>query len=297
MLGNSFVHLGSYIFLFGISFIFLFPFLFMAVTSLKTNADLLDATVGWIPRSIKLKNYIMAMDAMQYPKYFLNSLILTVSATVGHVVSCSFIGYGLARYQFAGKRLLMFFVILSIIIPIQTIIIPLYVVYSNLNWLDSYLPIIIPSFFGFGLKGGLFIFIARQFLLSIPKEMEEAARIDGCGFLKIFFRIVMPIVKPMFLVMIVLSFVWHWNDFYEPSIYFGKPEILPLPSMLKNLISFANRPIEEILKTGSYMESEELYNSATIMAGCAITIAPLLVMFAFVQKKFVQSVERTGLVE
>lgn len=297
LLGNTIIKIGMYVLLLGIAFIFIFPFLFMAVTSIKTNADLLDPTVGWIPKTVKIKNYIMAAQAMQYNKFFFNSLFLTLVATFGHIVSATFIGYGLARYRFRGRNLLFLMVILAIIVPTPTIIIALYMTYSNFGWIGTYLPILVPCFFGFGLKGGLYVFISRQFLLSLPKEMEEAARIDGCNFLAIFLRIVVPIARPLILVMTVLSLVWTWNDYYEPIIFLNSPSMQPLPSALTAIINYANMPIEEIMKLYPYINEEDLFNKATVMAGCAITILPLLFMFSFVQEKFVQGIERTGLVE
>ncbi len=288
---------GMYILLIGIAFIFLYPFIFMIVTSLKTNADLLDPTVGWIPRNLRFSNYSMAFSLMKFKSYIWNSLLITGVCTIGHLISCTMVGYGLARYKFKLRGPLFFLVILSIVIPLQTIMIPSYVMYINIGWFETFLPVFVPTFLGLGLKGGLFIFLARQSFLSLPKEMEEAARIDGCGFLGIFLRIVVPIARPLILVILVLSIVWHWNDFYEPSIYF-KQSMQPLSSGIKTLITLSSRTREQLeLELGRPVTDDDIVNTATIMAGSAMTLAPLMVMFMFLQKKFVQGIERSGLVE
>ncbi|NLC68629.1 MAG: carbohydrate ABC transporter permease [Clostridiaceae bacterium] len=205
--------LAMYVLLFDLVFVFVFPFLYMLVTSLKTNADLNDLTVNWVPSRLKFYNYVFAYRILDYWRFFKNSLFLTAATTTGHVLACSFVGYGFARYNFLGKKFLFFFVIVALIVPVQTLIIPTYILFSTMKWLNTYLPLIVPTFFGFGLKGALFVFIFRQFYLNLPKEIEDAAKIDGCGFLRTYWEIVLPIAQSAFWVTIVLSIVWHWNDF------------------------------------------------------------------------------------
>ncbi len=295
--GSTALRIGMYILLIGIAFIFLYPFIFMAVTSLKTNSDLMDPTIGWIPRNLRFANYSMAFTLMQFKTYIWNSLLITAVCTVGHLVSCTFVGYGLARYKFRLRGFLFLMVILTIIIPLQTTLIPSYILFANIKWTDTFLPSFVPSFLGLGLKGGLFIFLARQTLISMPKEMEEAARIDGCGFLGTFFRIVVPMARPLLLVILVLSIVWHWNDYYEPSIYF-KQNMQPLSSGIKTLITLSLRTRDELEQLlGRPVTDDDIVNTATVMAGSVMTLTPLMVMFIFLQKKFVQGIERSGLVE
>ncbi len=295
--GSVGLNIGMYILLIGIAFIFLYPFIFMIITSLKSNSDLIDPTIGWIPRYLRWENYAMAFKLMGFTKYIGNSVLITLVCTLGHLISCTFVGYGLARFKFKGRGLLFFLVILTIIIPIQTTITPSYIMFANIKWLNTFLPTFVPSFLGLGLKGGLFIFLARNFLLGLPKEMEEAARIDGCSFIGIFFRIVVPIVRPLLLVILVLSLVWHWNDYYEPSLYF-KQDMQPLSTGIKELITLSKLTDEERERIlGRPVTDDDIVNTATVMAGSFITLTPLIVMFMFLQKQFIQGVERTGLVE
>ena len=288
-------HIFIYILLINLAFVFVYPFMYMFVTALKSNADLNDITVNWIPKTIKLENFKIAKELIKYNKYIINSVFITVLATTGHILSCSFIGYGFARFNFPFKKLLFFLVIVSFIVPVQTIIVPLYMTYQNFGWLDTYWPLIVPTFFGFGLKGALYVFIFRQFYLGLPKELENAAKIDGCGFLKTYWLIVLPIAKAAFWVVLVLSVVWHWNDFYEPAIYISKTTMSVLPSRINAIVSVINAPPEQLFELLELIEGEDTINNAVIMAGTFLVILPVLIGFAFVQRKFMQGIERTGI--
>ena len=182
------------------------------------------------------------------------------------------------------------------IIPIQTLVIPMYILYQKLGLLNSYLPILVPTLFGFGLRGGLYIFIFRQFFLRLPFELEDAAKIDGCSFLGTFYRIVLPISQPALLVSSILAMVWHWHDFYEPSIFIRQSTLLPLTSMLPKLFDMLYG-MEEDLQTAFEQDLTLMYNDALAMAATVLVILPVLIVFAVVQRYFIQGVERTGLVE
>lgn len=288
--------LSMYMLLFGLAFVFLFPFLYMIVTSFKTNADLHDFTVNWVPTVLKYENYAIAFRALGYIDFAKNSFLLTAVATAGHLLSCSFIGYGFARYAFPLKKTLFLLVIFAFIVPIQTLIVPMYTIFVNLGWIQTYLPILVPAFFGFGLNGALFIFIFRQFYVGIPRELENAAKIDGCGFLRTYWFIVLPVARPVFLVVLVLSMVWHWNDFYAPAIYAPRPEMATLPARLNVIVSMVDAPPETLfggLTTAD--EAEKSVNNAVLMAGSFMVIAPVMLGFALLQRKFMQGIERTGL--
>ncbi|HOJ11108.1 MAG TPA: carbohydrate ABC transporter permease [Clostridiales bacterium] len=295
--GEKVAKLATYVLLFDLAFVFLFPFLYMIVESLKTNADLYDLTVNWVPRTLKFQNYVIAFRVLEYTKYIKNSLVITIMATIGHVLACSFVGYGFARHDFPGKNWLFILVIVALIVPVQTVIVPMYMLYANLKWLNTYLPVILPTFFGYGLKGALFIFIFRQFYLGLPKELENAAKIDGCGFLRTYWNIVLPVARSAFMVAVVLSLVWHWNDFYEPAIYVTKPVLTILPARLNSLVTLVNNPPENLFAEMSIGDGEDTLNNAVLMAGTFMIVLPVIISFAFLQKKFIQGIERTGLVE
>lgn len=287
-----------YILLIGLAFVFVYPFLFMIVTSLKSNADLSNFAVQWIPTEFKFENYSIAWDLLDFNKYFKNSFIVMALTTFGHIMSCSFIGYGFARYNFPLKKFLFGCVILGFIVPVQTIIIPLFLTYTNLGWINSYLPLIVPTFFGFGLKGALFIFLFRQFYLTLPRDLENAALIDGCGFFKTYWKVVFPLAQSTLVVAMVLSVVWHWNDFYEPGIYISKAALGFLPPRINSIISVVNAPPDtlfDMLANLGLEDGEDTLNNAVIMAGTTLISTPILVFFAFAQRKFMQGIERTGI--
>lgn len=283
-----------YLLLLGLSFVFLYPFLYMISKSLMTNDDLNNFMVVWLPRSLHFQNYATAAKLMNFARGFGNSLFVTLIATAGQLLSCSMAGYGLARFRFPGRTACFFVVILAMIIPTQTIIVPLYLLYAKLGWLNTFLPLIVPAFLGYGLKGALFIFIFRQFYSGLPKELEEASQIDGCGFLRTYGYIVFPVARSAFMVVLVLALVWHWADYFEPSIFVSKADLQLLSSGLNN-ISNALTLASDTLETVYDINDNNALNNAVVMAGTFMTVAPMIVMFAFLQKKFIQGVERTGL--
>ena len=281
-----------YVMLINFAFIFIFPFLYMVVNSLKSNTDLYDPTVNWIPKEIWVNNYRLANVILKYSRYVWYSIQITIIPTIGHLVSCSLIGYGFARYEFPGKRIIFFMVVVAMIVPVQTIIIPQYMLFSNLNWVNTLLPVFVPSFFGFGLKGALFIYLFMQYFKGLPKELEEAAYVDGCGFIKTFVRIVLPLAQSIFIVTIMLSMVWRWNDFYEPGIYLVRFDLAVLPARLQAISHMVNFPSEEML---AMMDDYSMINNGVLMAGTAMVIAPVIVAFGFLQRRFIQGIERAGL--
>lgn len=284
------------VFLIAILFVYVYPFLYLITTSLKSFDDLFNLSVNWIPRKIDLSNFIKAVDILKLPHHMPISIILTGISVTTHLFIDSFIAYGLARYKFPGKGILTFVMILSILIPLQVILLPQYIEFSFFGWSNSYIPLILPLFFGFGLKSGLFIFIFRQFFLGLPKSLEEAAMIDGCGFLKTFFKIVLPTAKTSMLVCGVMATVWHWNEYLSPSIYLREANLWPLPSMLPLLYNEYSKVFLSDSASAA-IDLSTAVTEATVAAGILIVIIPLLIGFAFIQKQFIEGVERTGLVE
>lgn len=291
--------LGVYLLLFDVAYVFIFPFLYMIVTSFKSPTDLADITVNWVPRTLQWSNYKLAFTTLQFWPHLWNSLVIGVVAVFGHLLSGSFVGYGLARYKFPGGKVIFALVVVTLIIPTQTLIIPTYIMFSRLGLINTFVPILLPTFFGFGLRGGLFIFIFRQFYVRLPHELEDAAKIDGCSFLRTWWNIVVPISQPAVLVSSILGFVWHWHDFYEPSVYLQKGNLMPLPAMLPQLFrllrALQNTP--EMAKDMMENEFYMMFNDAMAMAATVVCLVPVLIIFAVVQRYFIQGVERTGLVE
>ena len=292
---NFLIKIFLYALLIGVRYVCLFPFLYMIITSIKTSADLGDVTVNWIPNSIKWDNFKIAARAIGFGQGAKNTVLQTLLSTLGHLFSCGMAGYALARYKFKGQKMVFIIVIISIIIPLQTLIIPNYIMFANMELLNTMWPIVLPCFFGMGLQGGLFVFIFRQFFLGIPKEIEEAAKIDGCSFLGAYFRVVLPMSKSILLVVSVLSIVWHWNSSYEASIYISKNVLKPLSSKISVIVDYVTNPPEEFFDALTTSSSEQVINVAVLMAGCFLILLPIMIGFAIVQRYFIQGMERSGL--
>lgn len=278
-----------------LSFVFLYPFIKMITQSLMTDDDLINITVKWLPSELTWSNYSVAFKKLQFGTYVWNSVKVAVAATIGHVFSCAMTGYAFARYQFRFKGLLFGFVILSMIVPVQTIIIPSYMQYSNWGWVNSelYLPLLVPTFFGFGLSGGFFIFLFRQFFLGLPYEMEEAARVDGCGPIRTYLRIMLPMSQSSLLVCSVLSLVWHWNDYFEPGVYVTDVWLKMLPNRLPSLYAELNKEQHTMIQVNEI--EGIMFNEAMLMAATFLCIIPILILYLILQRRFMEGVERSGL--
>ncbi len=283
-----------YAVMFGLAFIFLYPFLYMLATSLMNSSDLNNNLVRWLPRELHFNNYTMAIRLMDYWVGLKNSTFVTVAATVGQLISCSMAGYALARFEFFGRKLAMFFVILAMLVPVQSIIVPQYLIYTNLEWLNTFNPMVIPSFFGFGLRGPLFIYIFRQFFLGQPRELEEAARVDGCGFIRTFTRVVFPVARSVYIVVLVLAIIWHWADHYEPSMYLNKNNIMLVSMRLQGVAEMVMMP-PDVLQTEHNINDNNVLTDATLMAGTFMVVLPVLIVYGFLQRQFIQGIERSGL--
>lgn len=279
----------AYLMLANISFVFLFPVLYLVVTSAQTVEDFVDPTVYWIPTRIQWENYVLAFKGLFYPQALLNSAFVSVLSAVAQVLSASLVGYGFARGRFPGRDALFMLAMLTFLIPPQTIIVPLFMLYKSLRWIDTYYPFVVPAFFGHGLRGALFIFVFRQFFRGQPWELEEAARIDGAGALRTYLQVMLPLARPAILVVFLFSLVWHWNDFFEPSVYLYNQARFTLPLRLN--IFYTGLQIV----TGA--QAGELYNEPLVMAASLLVIIVPLLIYLVAQRYFVQSIERTGLVE
>lgn len=253
----------------------------------------MNTAINWIPNHLHFNNYKVAWDTLSYPQSFLNSVIITLFSTIGHIVSASFVAYGFARTKLPFKNLLFVCLIFTIIVPSQVIIMSLYTQFGTFGWNNTFLPIIVPSFFAFGLKGGIYVFIFRQFFISLPKELEDAAYIDGCGMFKTFFKIIMPISRSSVLVCGIISMVWHWNDYYEATVYLGKPSLKPLTALFPAIYESSQKALMDIeaLATGRAI------TQGVVLAAIVLAEIPIFIIYMFLQKYFMVGIERTGIVE
>lgn len=294
LMNSSFwVRTFMYIFLIDLSVVFLYPFLFMIVTSFKSPTDIMNSTITWVISQFYYPNYTSAFSSLHYIEDSVKTVLYCAFSTLGHIMVCSFVGYGFARYKFKGKTLFFMMLILAMVVPLQTIIIPEYLLYAKLGMSSGFGPLVIPTWFGFGLKGALFVFIFRQFYLSLPKSLEEAAAVDGCTPIETFFKIAFPSSIPPIIVSIVLSVVWHWNDYYEPSIYLGDETQMLLPMRLPRI--FSAMEMVSIDADSLLGISEGLYTKGVAMAATFLCVLPILIFYLFFQKQFRQGIENSGI--
>lgn len=277
-----------YVILIDLAFVFLYPFIYMITTSLKQPEDLLDFAIKWIPKSLAWENFYYGMEGLQFMTHFKASAMISGLSVIGQLLSCSFIAYGFARIKFPGREVLFFLCMFTMIVPPQTIIVPLFMQYKEMGWNDSILPLVVPAFFGGGLRGALFIFLFRQLFKGLPWELEDAARVDGCGSFKVYWRIIMPLTTPAIVVTTLLSLVWHWNDYFEPSIFLTSEDKYTLPMMLPRLYNSLST-----VKGSNF----EVFSLPVVMGATFVVLLPMLLVYLFLQRYFIQGVERSGLVE
>ena len=295
-------------FLIGVSFIILYPLIYMLSISFRTAADMADPSVVWIPKHLSLEAMKDSFSAMDYPRALWNTVRLGLFSSLLQVMSCAVVGYGFARFEFKFKRLLFALVLFTIIVPSSVVYVPTYLSYKSfdlfglgsliglftgkpltVNLLNTGWTLYSPAFCGVGIRSGLFIYIFRQFYRGLPRELEDAAYIDGCGFVKTFLRVIMPNAGPAFLTVFLFSVVWYWNDYYFTTMYFTNVRT----------VSTALATLGSLLGTregsGAFLNDEYLI-STRMQAGCLLSIAPLLIMYVALQRYFTEGIERTGLV-
>lgn len=275
-----------YFVLLNIVFLYLYPIFYMLATMLKNTTDLLDPTVRWIPRTFHWDNLKLAWEGLNYLDALGNSLLIAGTGSLFHIVSCSLTGYAFARFRFPGRNVLLGVLIISFLIPPQTVLIPFYVMFSKLGLTGTMFGVTLPALFAQGVRGALFVIIFRQFFMTLPKELDEAAKIDGAGALHIFARVMLPLAKPAIVVVFLFSFVWHWNETFVSGLMLGR-DGLPLSLSLSGL--------HRVL-SGIYGEGDSA-NETVKMAASFLIIVPPLLLYAVAQKWFVQGIEKSGLVE
>ncbi len=275
-----------------IGFVYLFPLLNMISTSFMNMDDLLDTSVKWIPSSFYLQNYIDAAKSMDFWVSFAKGFVIAGAPTLCNIVICMVVGYGFARYEFKGKKILMVVLIFSYILPSQVTMIPKFVLYNNMGILGTLWTFILPALFGNGLNAPIFILIFYQFFKQVPKVLMEAAAIDGAGHFKAFFRIAVPSAVPAIITVLLFSFVWYWNESYLTELYVQGLQANPFWSnlvvQLKNFdTSFSTRAT-----TGDVATS---LSESVRMAATTLSILPLLIAYFILQRFFVESIDRSGI--
>ena len=251
----------------------LFPFYWMVATSFKTEARVFAFPPEWVPNPPILDNYRYIFAELPFTRYVLNSLKVSLLWTLGVVLSSSLAAYAFARVRFRGRDTLFMITLAALMIPGQITMIPLYVVMARIGWVDTQLPLIVPAYFGsaFG------IFLLRQYFLTIPQELNDAAKIDGCSHFGIYWRIMMPLSKAVLATLALLAFMGSWNDLLGPIIYLYREQLFTLPLALTRF------------------RSQYFTQWANMMEGATVSLVPILVIFLFTQQYFVRGVVLSGL--
>lgn len=286
-----------FVILFGIGFIVLYPLIYMVSCAFRERSDMNDPTVMWLPRHYTLDIIRETWRIMDFGSTLKNTFFLNIGCSLVQVMSCAVTGYGFARFSFKGKRLLFGIVIMMILVPPQVISLPLYTQFRffgikgifSVNLIDSMLTMYLPAMTANGIRSGLMILIFRQFFRGLPKELEDAACIDGCGPFMTFVRVMIPNAASAFLTVFLFSVVWYWNDYYVSTAFFT--DTRTVATVLYDLDSRLSRAL--------YGDSRIRPSARELIvwkeAGCLMSVLPILIMYVFLQKHFTEGIERSGL--
>ncbi|MCD8397114.1 MAG: carbohydrate ABC transporter permease [Lachnospiraceae bacterium] len=267
---------GSYLVILVNGVVLLYPIIWMFFATFKTNEEIFGTT-ALLPSSFNLKNYIEGWTGtvIPYTKYFINTAILVIPTTLFTIVSSSLVAYGFARFRFPGKKILFAILIATLMLPNSTIIIPRYMLYNKLHWLDSYLPFYVPAILA---CNPFFSYMLIQFMRGLPRELDESAYIDGCGTFRVFYQILLPLMKPAMFSAALFQFMWTYNDYFNSLIYIN--------SVKKYTVSLALR---------LSLDAESVVVWGKVLAMAFVAVVPLIILFFSAQKYFVEGIATSGL--
>jgi len=267
--------IAVYIALLAVGITMLVPFGWMIVSSLRDKTEFFRQVGGLFPSGVHWSNYLQAWTTVPFADFFTNSVLVAACVTLGQLITCSFAAYAFARLKFRGRDALFIAYLSTMMVPTQVTMIPLFIMMVKLRWIDSYTALIVPF-----LASAYGCFLLRQFFLTIPQELEDAATIDGCGHWSIYTRLILPLSKPALSAFGVIAFLGSWNSFIWPLIVINRPSMKTIPIGLQSLQGF-------------YGDG----NWAVLMAGAVIAALPMLVIFLIAQKQFIEGITLTGLKE
>lgn len=254
----------------------LYPLIWMAVSAFKpSHLVLTDPSI--IPTELTLENFVNGWVVGGFPfwVFFGNSLVIALSAILGNLLSCSLTAYALARLEFRARNIYFAIVLVTVMLPMHAVVIPQYIVFSNLGLVNTFVPLILPKFLA---TDAFFIFLMVQFIRGIPRQLDEAAAIDGAGPFRVFVSIILPLMKPALITTAIFTFIWTWNDFFGQLIYLTDSSVFTVPIALNALV-----------------DSESNQGTGTLMAMSVLSLIPLLLFFAFAQKHLIRGIATTGL--
>ena len=258
--------------------VMIYPLVWMVMSSFKDTNTIFTTATSLIPEKFTLQNYVNGWKGFAkvgFGTFFKNSLFISITATIGTVLSSSVVAYGFARCKFPGRKLLFAAMLASMMLPAQVLMIPQYLWYQKLNWVGSYMPLIVPYFFA---VQGFFVYLISNFISGIPKDLDEAAKIDGCSYVSIFTRIILPLIKPALVTAGIFSFMWRWDDFLSALLYVNKSSKYPVSLALK-----------------LFCDPGSSSDYGAMFAMASLSILPSVLIFIFFQRYLVEGISTSGL--
>ncbi len=261
--------------LIAVSLLMLYPLLWMVASSLRPNDDIFTSP-GLLVDTFDFDHYPTGWNALTYPfnTYLLNSFLVVLGSVIGNLISCSMAAYAFARLRFRARRLSFVAMLVTIMLPIHVLIIPQYVFYAQLGWINTYLPLIVPKFLA---TDAFFIFLMVQFIRGIPRELDEAARIDGAGHARIFGQIMLPLMVPALATAAIFTFIWTWNDFFTQLIFVTEPDLYTVPVALR-----------------SFIDAQTTSDFGAMFAMSVVSLVPVFLVFLFGQRFLLRGISTTG---
>jgi len=256
--------------------VMLYPVIWMVVSSLRPGNEIFREP-GLLVKDLRIDNYRLGWNALTEPftRYLLNSAAVVLGAVLGNLVSCSMAAYAFARLEFVGKKFWFAIMLLSIMLPIHVVIVPQYILFSQAGWINTFLPLVIPKLLA---TDAFFIFLMVQFIRGIPRELDEAARIDGCGRAGTFLRVILPLMVPALATTAIFTFIWTWNDFFSQLIYLTDPKMYTVPVALR-----------------SFVDATAESSWGSMFAMSVVSLVPIFLAFLLGQRFLIKGIATTGI--
>jgi multiple sugar transport system permease protein len=271
-------HTLTHLFIIALGMVMIYPILWMIISSFKPN-NMIFSDPGLIPKAVTIENYISGWKGyagVSFGRFFANSFLMCAGAVVGNLIACTMAAYAFARLEFTGRSFWFAVMMVTLMLPAHVTIVPRYILFNTFGWVGSYLPIIVPKFLA---TDAFFVFLLVQFIRSLPKELDEAAIIDGCGKGGVFLRIIVPLASPALVTVALFTFLWTWDDFFNHLLYLTNPSIFSVSRALRTFVGDAGA----------------VSNWGGALAMSTLSVVPLFILFFSLQKYFVEGITTTGL--
>ena len=255
----------------------IYPIIWMFFASFKTTSEIFGPVSRLLPKTFDPHNYIngwRGFGKVTFGTFFANSIFISIVSTIGATVSSALVAYGLGRIRFVGRKIWFAIMLITMMLPVQILMIPQFIMFHTFGWVNTFLPVIVPQFFG----QGFFIFLIMQFIQGIPNELDQSAKIDGCNKYRIFFSIIAPLLLPAIITSMIFSFVWRWDDFFSALLYLNVPKLYTVPMALR-----------------MFSDSSSTSDWGGMMAMATLSLIPDLIIFVAFQKYLVEGISTTGL--